>query len=296
MDGLAIGPNVGVRFSEFANCNAIISCFSVFRIGSAYKNVKKGGDVGHRASPRASAGGRVTGVMPQMQQELGPLSTLEELPVECWVCIILQSAEPISLIRAVPVVSMALRQTFGDPWLRSCVLRGRKLWSSAGDARWDGDEMGGIVAVVKGREGVGLCFREQLTRRAALSRWQQQQVALMHSAIARHSLRTCRRCVEEDGFRPGHQDAIGRTPLYLAMKHDFVEGLPLLIRADTAGAAEQQRHTITLPAPDACTPALEYHQPDGWNPIFAGAGLTHQGQNLLQLCRAGVVSARAPLR
>ena len=188
------------------------------------------------------------------------LSPLEELPLECWIRIALQSADRQGLLSVVPLVSQRLRETLFDPWLRSSLLR--ELHSSAvKPALWEeGDD--GVVAVTAGDGTMSLSFPAELASRTELSRWHQMQLALMKSAIVRRSLRTCQQCLD-DGLDPTRRDADGVTPIYLAMKHNFPEVLPLLL-----GVTPSSR----LPSPSASSDKLAFTQAGGdWAPAaFVG--------------------------
>jgi hypothetical protein len=157
----------------------------------------------------------------------------------------------------------------------------------------------GVTLLLAGLRGsaVRLNFREQLQRRSDQSRLQQAQISLMHCAIARHSLRTCRQCIL-DGFDIQHQGVGGVTPLYLAMKHDFAEGLRVLLGVDDGDGQQDERSTrradggaisIRLPPPWHGCPGLQFTQVvNEWDPAFVGTTMVHAGQDLLQLSRAGV--------
>ena len=108
---------------------------------------------------------------------------LEELPLECWVCIAAQSTgDRQGLLCALPLVSRRLRDTLSEPWVRCSILR-----AIYGDSSASG------VAVRGDGTAVTLTFKEQLERSADRSRWRQLQIALMRSAIQRGSLRTVSR-------------------------------------------------------------------------------------------------------
>ena len=176
--------------------------------------------------------------------EVGELSPLEELPLECWIAIALQSSDRHGLLTAVPLVSQRLRQTLHDPWLRCSVLRAIYGTQSSvvTSARAEG---GGSFA---------LNFKNELEQRADLSRWKQQQVALLHSAIQRRSLRTVVQTLA-DGLDAEQVDGRGITPLYLALKHDNADALIALLRAGPLpGSTEPEAQQVRLPAADASPP------------------------------------------
>ena len=218
---------------------------------------------------------------------------MEELPIECWVRIVALSDDRSALLRTLPLVSRRCADTFYDPWLRSSLFRAIYNGAhEAGNSWWAEGREGGIVPVhVEGGAAIQLNFQQQLQRRSALSRPQQAQTSLMHFAIVRHSLRTCRQCIL-DGFDIQHQGVGGVTPLYLAMKHDFAEGLRVLLGVDDGDGrqrADGGAISISLPPPWHGCPGLRFTQMvNEWDPAFIGTTMVHAGQNLLQLSRAGV--------
>lgn len=203
---------------------------------------------------------------------------LEELPLECWVCIAAQSTgDRQGLLCALPLVSRRLRDTLHEPWVRCSILR-----AIYGDSSASG------VAVSSDGTAVTLTFKEQLKLSADRSRWQQLQIALMRSAIQRGSLRTVKQTLA-DGLHPQQPDALGVTPLYLAMKHNFAAALePLLLGVPQPDETQPAFAQVQLPAPES-PPRIEYTQMnDSWDPAFVGGTVQMAGHNLLQLTRAGV--------
>ena len=91
------------------------------------------------------------------------LSTLEELPLECWIAIALQSSDRSGLLTSVPLVSRRLRDTLHDPWLRCSVLRALK------QADYISRD-----SVVSTSGCVAVRFHTELEQRADLSRWRQR--------------------------------------------------------------------------------------------------------------------------
>lgn len=206
---------------------------------------------------------------------LDELTPLEELPLECWIAIALQSSDRHGLLTSVPLVSRRLAETLHDPWLRCNVLRAiyRKDGSAALSIHADGSS-------------VSLRFKEQLAQRADLSRWRQAQLALMHSSIKRQSLRTVRQTLA-DGLDAEQADAHGVTPLFLSMKHNNAEALALLLGVDVGETMQQQ---IRLPAAYASCLALEIPVSTKWALEFIGSKIPPAlyGYSLLQLTQAGV--------
>lgn len=171
-----------------------------------------------------------------------------------------------------------LRDTLHEvPWVRCSILR-----AIYGDSSASG------VAVRRDGTAVTLTFKEQLERSADRSRWRQLQIALMRSAIQRGSLRTVKQTLA-DGLHPQQPDALGVTPLYLAMKHNFAAALePLLLGVAQPDEEQPEFAQVQLPAPES-QPPIEYTQMnDSWDQAFVGGTVQMAGHNLLQLTRAGV--------